>query len=627
MADTRIAMADTYGEDINPDYGISARQGRNIATAQEMKIKQEQHSMDEQKILEDALSKYTTITNPQRPNGIPQAVQVPVANKYSEGPITPHLRQLAPTTPTTPVEAPRAAEGTSVTPMLNLGQVAAEGPKSVPIAPRIAEQQMSSLANTAIPERAAPEPLPASNPDMTFEQQKQAILNTHNTEDTSGSITGKASGKQTSIHNGPDGPVTVSIDREGIMRHLLEAGKGYLIPDLASKWQTSDMTAELSKREQKVKDNAVLAGHLATLEAMPESMRPAAYKQLLEQSAGEGIDMSSIPTEYNPTFIKTFGNQARKIAEQDKKGFDEAAKALEARKQAENERHAATTEKETERHQPVVEKETERHNRAMENKERAAGTASGSAATQMDPTFDPKQPLSPAEESSARSVAETGIRLPQNSRNPRSIFINARAEQLAKDKGSDSLGNVKISFKTKGDANKFWSVGQGSVLKAKQMEIEEHTKTAKEAIKLLESGNIPALNKLSQKIGKSLGGGGQTSFDVVNRILSAEIGKYLAGGQSTGSEREEFASLLRPEMSPEQVKGALNRLEEMLAAQRKALKAREREGMAGGVINEKSAQTLAGGTGQKRVGISAAEARNLAPGTRFTGLDGKEYVR
>ena len=190
------------------------------------------------------------------------------------------------------------------------------------------------------------------------------------------------------------------------------------------------------------------------------------------------------------------------------------------------------------------------------------GGAGGGGAS-----FDPSQPLSPADESQARYAAQTGARETPSMRNPGALQRNARAEYLAQQGGGDIAQN-KIQFKTQQDAQNYFTTGAGADAFRQQETILHHAQVFGQIYDALNNGNTQLANKLGNEFNVQFGADQATNAKIVGQVMSAEVGKYLAGNQGSKDERAELAALIPTFSSPQQAKGGLQTLATLVQGQR-----------------------------------------------------------
>lgn len=173
----------------------------------------------------------------------------------------------------------------------------------------------------------------------------------------------------------------------------------------------------------------------------------------------------------------------------------------------------------------------------------------------------------------------------------RNEVINAAAEQT---KGKANLAQNKLEFKTKGEAQKYFTTGKGADAFRQQETILHHAKVFEGIADALENGNVQLANKLGAEIGTRFTGTDKaTNLKMAGAIFSAEVGKYLAGSQSTQSERQELAELMPVFNSPQQFKGGLKTLSNLVEGQRKSWQRQRDAALSGKVTTDETAHVKA----------------------------------
>jgi hypothetical protein len=201
--------------------------------------------------------------------------------------------------------------------------------------------------------------------------------------------------------------------------------------------------------------------------------------------------------------------------------------------------------------------------------------------------FDPSKPLPPALESQAKATAETGVRLTPSSRNPQAWLTNARADYLAQQQGG-TVGDSKQTFQSAAKAREYFTTGQGASAIRQQETILHHADVFTQIFDALDNGNVQMANKLGNQFGAQFGSDTMQNAKIAGTILSAEVGKYLAGGQSTEGERSELANLIPTFSSPQQAKGGLQTLKNLVEGQRQSWMKQRDAALKGQVMNSGS---------------------------------------
>lgn len=152
-------------------------------------------------------------------------------------------------------------------------------------------------------------------------------------------------------------------------------------------------------------------------------------------------------------------------------------------------------------------------------------------------------------------------------RNPalRAQIVNAAAKD-----GPVDLAKAKIQFGTAKQAQDYFTKGRGADAFRQQETILHHADVFTGIADALQNGNVQAANKLGNAVGIQFGSDQATNYKIAGQILSAEVGKYLAGGQSTEAERRELAELIPSFSSPQQMKQGLATLKALVEGQRQS---------------------------------------------------------
>lgn len=210
----------------------------------------------------------------------------------------------------------------------------------------------------------------------------------------------------------------------------------------------------------------------------------------------------------------------------------------------------------------------------------------------------------------------TGVLDGDLGRNPalRAEIVNAAAAR-----GGTDLAGAKQQYRTIDEARKYWTTGRGADAFRQQETIIHHADQFIKVAEALQGGNVQLANKLGAQFGAQFGSDQATNFKIVSQIMSAEVGKYLAGGQSTEGERSELSNLIPVFASPQQARSGLQTLKNLVEGQRKSWTAQRDAALSGRIPGVEAP------TSQKR--LSPEEARSLPAGTKFIGLDGVERTK
>ena len=179
------------------------------------------------------------------------------------------------------------------------------------------------------------------------------------------------------------------------------------------------------------------------------------------------------------------------------------------------------------------------------------------------------------------------------------IMNAAAAADKAEGKVTD-LAEAKKSFKTQQDAQKFFTTGKGADAMRQQETILHHAQVFQQIADALDNGNIQLANKLGNTFGLQMGSDKATNLKMAGQIFSAEVGKYLAGSMGSAEERAELAKLMPMFNSPEQFKGGLKTLSNLVEGQRKSWM-RQRTAALSGKVTDETETPASGKVGTKKM--------------------------
>jgi len=151
----------------------------------------------------------------------------------------------------------------------------------------------------------------------------------------------------------------------------------------------------------------------------------------------------------------------------------------------------------------------------------------------------------------------------------RNEIINAAAAQ-SNGGPAPNLAAAKQQFGSAQQAQKYFTTGKGADAFRQQETILHHAQVFSQISDALSNGNVQLANKLGNQFGAQFGSDQATNFKIAGQIFSAEVGKYLAGSQSTAEERKELADLIPVFSSPQQIKGGLATLSSLVQGQRQS---------------------------------------------------------
>jgi hypothetical protein len=151
----------------------------------------------------------------------------------------------------------------------------------------------------------------------------------------------------------------------------------------------------------------------------------------------------------------------------------------------------------------------------------------------------------------------------------RNEIINLAAAQTAGG-AAPNLAGAKQQFASAQAAQKYFTTGKGADAFRQQETILHHAAVFSQIADALNNGNVQLANKLGNQFGAQFGSDQATNFKIAGQIFSNEVGKYLAGSQSTAEERKELSDLIPSFSSPQQIKGGLATLSNLVQGQRQS---------------------------------------------------------
>lgn len=210
------------------------------------------------------------------------------------------------------------------------------------------------------------------------------------------------------------------------------------------------------------------------------------------------------------------------------------------------------------------------------------------------------------------------------------IMNAAAAADKAEGKVTD-LAEAKKSFKTQVDAQKFFTTGKGADAMRQQETILHHAKVFQDIADALDNGNIQLANRLGNTFGLQMGSDKATNLKMAGQIFSAEVGKYLAGSMGSAEERAELAKLMPMFNSPEQFKGGLKTLSNLVEGQRRSWMRQRTAALSGKVTDESVTPGHDTGTKplpQSMIGtLPPKVAQDYLAGKKVKGPDGTIYQK
>ena len=209
------------------------------------------------------------------------------------------------------------------------------------------------------------------------------------------------------------------------------------------------------------------------------------------------------------------------------------------------------------------------------------------------------------------------------------IKIANRAAEMDKEEGTTTdLAEAKQTFKTAQQARAYFTSGKGADAFRQQETILHHADAFTKIADALNNGDIQVANRIGNTLGVQFGSDKATNYKIVGQVLSAEVGKYLAGSQSTEVERRELSELIPVFSSPEQIKGGLATLKTLVEGQRQSWTAQRDAALKGQVptyAGERQAPTIGPAPASVLSGAPPAIVNAYYAGKTIKGPDGKSY--
>lgn len=378
----------------------------------------------------------------------------------------------------------------------------------------------------------------------------QQLYAAGNTADTNSSTSENP--KEADVQQLPNGVV---VDRQAFYKSLADSGHAELIPKFQANFLASDQASQLAKNTQAIQSHAQLVGHMAAFDALPDSMKPAAYSKSLADLSAEGVDISRMPATYdssNPdtvAYIKNLSSQATSALDKIKDKHDTDTSNVDAYK-AITERNKSEDKTMSDYERASIGLENAKFNF---NKSQAFGGLNGVLPQSIEEV--------PA------NIRPTVAGIADNSVRPETVSVRptngqpSRAQVLNMVKSIYPGWNENLSAqaaKTIVDAAPTGITGKSLIALST---IADHLTLARQAKDALANGDIPALNSIANKLGQASGSDKQVIYQTIAGVLGGEADKLMSGGNPTLAGSREWESRLGFNASPAQSEGALSTLE------------------------------------------------------------------
>lgn len=148
----------------------------------------------------------------------------------------------------------------------------------------------------------------------------------------------------------------------------------------------------------------------------------------------------------------------------------------------------------------------------------------------------------------------------ENQREGRGPLSSDQIEQISADYTRKTKAAASFGTGKQGDQVRFLNVAM------------DHLATLKDAAAALKNGDIKRFNAISQQIAEETGSPVPTNFDAVRQIVSQEVHKGVAGVGGSAEERDNLSQNVSRSSSPEQLAGAIDKVDKLLAGQADGLR-------------------------------------------------------
>lgn len=150
----------------------------------------------------------------------------------------------------------------------------------------------------------------------------------------------------------------------------------------------------------------------------------------------------------------------------------------------------------------------------------------------------------------------------------------ARARAMVRAKQIDPNFNpeqAETNYKTGQALDKYFTSGEGAKNLTAFNTASDHLSQLDTLVDALHNQDTTAFNKISQSFARATGSAAPTNFDAVRNAAVGEVTKVFAGSNVAQAEREEIEKPLLSSNSPEQLKGAITQLRNLMASKKEAL--------------------------------------------------------
>src|SRR5579885_1451082 len=162
----------------------------------------------------------------------------------------------------------------------------------------------------------------------------------------------------------------------------------------------------------------------------------------------------------------------------------------------------------------------------------------------------------------------------QKLRQPRSAQALAMQRYIDEhpDATAEDITNFAADYRARGAAVTAFATGkQGQIINSFNV-ATNHLKTLEKLADALENNDVKAFNRVANAWAEQFGGTAPNNFNSAKQIVGSEIVKAIVGSGGGVTDRQEAQSVLDAAKTPEQVKGAIQTIRELMAGQLRGLK-------------------------------------------------------
>jgi hypothetical protein len=134
-----------------------------------------------------------------------------------------------------------------------------------------------------------------------------------------------------------------------------------------------------------------------------------------------------------------------------------------------------------------------------------------------------------------------------------------------------NYGMLDAEYKTMQDTENKFANGPESGMVRSNANVMQHLGLLDQARENLKNGNTPALNVISNFLGKGMGHDAQTAYDLINQFVSDELSKSLIPGGGTGGERYEKKGAFDRDLGDRQISTNIKTAFKLIDAQQRDL--------------------------------------------------------